>query len=162
MKKAANKKQAPARADDGPPRRGARESTLATLRSVQRKGQAVTGTLKERMPTRDEARARVAQARSWTERTVRAHPVGLGLGALAVGFLSASLLPSSHAERRAYTRAADKLRGLADELESSGQFEDAVSSLRRMAITSAAERLTEKEPDTSPKRTAKRGERKGG
>ncbi|WP_338872222.1 hypothetical protein [Myxococcus stipitatus] len=81
------------------------------------------------------------QARAWTRRTVHEHPVGMGLGALALGFLSASLLPATQAERRVYSRAADRLRTFADELERSGQLDEAMATLRRVAVSTAAEHL---------------------
>ncbi|GEN10316.1 hypothetical protein SAMN05443572_11082 [Myxococcus fulvus] len=98
--------------------------------------------IKDRLPTREQTRARADQLRAWTRRTVREHPLGLGLGALALGFLSASLLPSTQAEQRAYGRAAGRMRKLADELEQSGQLDEALSSLRRAAVTTATEPWT--------------------
>ncbi|NOJ86024.1 hypothetical protein HNV26_10260 [Myxococcus xanthus] len=96
---------------------------------------------------------------------MREHPVGAGLGVLALGFLSASLLPASALERRAYTRAAGKARDLADRLDASGRFEEVLATVRHMAADAAAEQLASLRPEPEegpPRRKLERVDRKGG
>lgn len=78
-------------------------------------------------PRGQKLREQAAQARDWSERRMRDHPVQLGLGIVALGFLSASLVPSSSAERRVFRRAADSMRDLVDRLEPERRLGEALT-----------------------------------
>ncbi len=142
---------------------GLTPGSLAPLQAVREKGRAVAGSLREKLPSREVARTRAEGARTWTAQTVRQHPVGAGLGVLALGFLSASLLPASGLERRAYTRAAGKARDLADRLDASGQLEGVLATVRQVATDAAAEQLASlrtKAEEVVPRRKLERVDRK--
>ncbi|WP_240462299.1 hypothetical protein, partial [Myxococcus sp. CA023] len=163
MRRSANKTAAREGQNGGAP--GQTQGGLAPLRTVRDKGRAVAGSLREKFPSRDDARSRAVGAQTWTSQTMRQHPVGAGLGVLALGFLSASLLPASALERRAYTRAAGKARDLADRLDASGRFEDVLATVRQMAAGAAVEQLASlrPKPEEGPsRRKLERVDRKGG
>ncbi|MBL0692872.1 hypothetical protein JJE73_04560 [Comamonas sp. JC664] len=77
---------------------------------------------------------------------MRQHPVGTGLGVLALGFLSASLLPASGLERRAYSRASGKAKDLVDRLDASERIGEVLSAVRQVAADAAAEQLASLRP----------------
>ena len=156
MKRGANKTAARGgRNGDAP---GLKHGGLSSLRTV-------AGSLRQKLPSRDDARTRTMEARTWTSRTLRQHPVGAGLGVLALGFLSASLLPASGLERRAYTRASGKAKDLADRLDASGRIDEVLSAVRQVAADAAAEQLASLRPQSdegAPRRKLERVDRKGG
>lgn len=163
MRRSANKTAAGEGRNGGAP--GQTQGGLAPLRTVRDKGRAVAGSLREKFPSRDDARSRAVGAQTWTAQAMRQHPVGAGLGVLALGFLSASLLPASALERRAYTRAAGKARDLADRLDAPGRLEEVLAAVRQMAADAAVEQLASlrPEPEEGPsRRKLERVDRKGG
>ncbi|WP_229908488.1 hypothetical protein [Comamonas sp. JC664] len=144
MKRGANETAArEGRNGDAP---GSKHGGLPSLRTVRAKGLAVAGSLREKLPSRGAARASTTDARTWTSRTMRQHPVGTGLGVLALGFLSASLLPASGLERRAYSRASGKAKDLVDRLDASERIGEVLSAVRQVAADAAAEQLASLRP----------------
>ncbi|WP_223643663.1 hypothetical protein [Corallococcus sp. EGB] len=162
MRRSANKAaERKGRSGDAP---GMTQGGLAPLRTVRDKGRAVAGRLRGKLPSRQDARSRTEGARTWTTQTLQQHPVGAGLGVLALGFLSASLVPASGLERRAYARAAGKARDLADRLDASGRLEEVLASVRQVAANAAVEQLESlrSEPEEGPaRRRLERVDRKG-
>jgi len=75
-----------------------------------------------------------AESRHWAVRQVREHPVSTGLGLLTLGFVSAALVPSSRAERRAVARATETGKDLAERLEVPRRLEETIERAREAAV----------------------------
>ena len=109
---------------------------------------------------------RAAGSRAWAERQVRERPVSTGLGLMALGFVSAALVPSSRAERRALARTSDAVKDLADRFEVARHFDDALRRAREIAALQLASALEERTAHVGvprPERPAPRdcGSRRG-
>jgi hypothetical protein len=135
--------------------RGMRESTLATLQSVGQRSRAAAGNLKGRLPSGQTVRARVTGMREWSGQMASEHPVGMGLGALALGFLSAALFPASRAERRAFDLLAAQTRELADRLEVPRRYDEVREAVRQGVARVVADQLTARVLDVGGGSTAR-------
>jgi hypothetical protein len=125
-----------------------KEEVRGSRRFVQQALRQGMGSLKERVPSGEQVRARAADAQAWAVQAVKDHPVTAGLGGLALGFVAASLLPATRQERRAYAHAADKAREVAKALDVGGQLEDLLAKAKEVAITTATQQLVAgAEPD---------------
>ena len=71
------------------------------------------------VPDGDQVRAGVQQAKDGAKQAVsvaQANPIGLGIGAVAAGFLAGMLVPSTRAENERFGEAADQLKHQAKEM----------------------------------------------
>jgi gas vesicle protein len=71
------------------------------------------------VPDGDQVRAGMQQAKDGARQAVsvaQANPIGLGIGAIAAGFLAGMLVPSTEAENERFGETADQLKHQAREL----------------------------------------------
>ena len=86
-------------------RDSAKESVMGTTRSVKEKLVGAKDSVSETTPDRDQVKHQARQAKGLAQE----NPVGLALGAVAVGFVAGLLIPSTRVEDEKLGEASDQV-----------------------------------------------------
>jgi hypothetical protein len=98
------------------------ERALTSVQALGDRSRQTLSRLRERAPTGEQLRTQFGELRDWAKQGVASQPLAMGLGALALGFGAAALLPSSQLERRAFVYAAGAARQLDAALDTARQL----------------------------------------
>lgn len=135
----------------------AEETELGEPSKMKQRGQAALKSLREHTPSREQLRSQAGAARDWAVEMTETHAVAVGVGALALGLVTAALLPVSNRERKVLASAAEGTRQLSRTLERTRELGPVSALARQLAALlpiGGEEQEAEPAPEPEQKKAA--------